>query len=66
KWDRPGQTPLELIDEITERIGLTPTPLHFPVGIAGDFRGLLDRRTGEYIRFTRTAGGAKVAPEEIM
>ncbi|MDL9945740.1 peptide chain release factor 3 [Gordonia sp. ABSL11-1] len=66
KWDRPGQTPLELIDEITERIGLTPTPLYFPVGIAGDFRGLLDRRTGEYVHFTRTAGGAKVAPEEIM
>ncbi|MXP22899.1 peptide chain release factor 3 [Gordonia sp. HNM0687] len=66
KWDRPGQTPLELIDEITERIGLIPTPLYFPVGIAGDFRGLLDRRTGEYIRFTRTAGGAKVAPEEML
>nr|WP_223205215.1 peptide chain release factor 3 [Gordonia jinghuaiqii] len=66
KWDRPGQSPLELIDEITERIGLTPTPLFFPVGIAGDFRGLLDRRTGEYVRFTRTAGGAKIAPEELM
>ncbi len=66
KWDRPGQSPLELIDEITERIGLTPTPLYFPVGIAGDFRGLLDRRTGQYIHFTRTAGGAKVAPEELM
>ena len=66
KWDRPGQTPLELIDEITERIGLTPTPLYFPVGIAGDFRGLLDRRTGEYIHFTRTAGGATIAPEERL
>ncbi|SIR77434.1 peptide chain release factor 3 [Williamsia sterculiae] len=66
KWDRPGRTPLELIDEITERIGLTPTPLYSPVGIAGDFRGLLDRRTGDYIRFTRTAGGATVAPEELL
>ncbi len=66
KWDRPGQTPLELIDEITERIGLIPTPLFLPVGIAGDFRGLLDRQTGEYVAFTRTAGGAKIAPEEIM
>ncbi|MFT3715887.1 MAG: peptide chain release factor 3 [Gordonia sp. (in: high G+C Gram-positive bacteria)] len=65
KWDRPGQTPLELIDEITERIGLIPTPLYVPVGIAGDYRGLLDRRTGKYIKFERTAGGAKVAPEEI-
>ncbi|GAB19417.1 peptide chain release factor 3 [Gordonia effusa NBRC 100432] len=66
KWDRPGRTPLELIDEISERIGLIPTPLFVPVGIAGDFRGLLDRRTGEYVRFSRTAGGAKIAPEEIL
>ncbi|WP_299575694.1 peptide chain release factor 3 [uncultured Williamsia sp.] len=66
KWDRPGRTPLELIDEIADRIGLTPTPLFFPVGIAGDFRGLLDRRSGDYVRFTRTAGGATIAPEELM
>jgi peptide chain release factor 3 len=70
KWDRPGQSPLELLDEIQERIGLTPTPLYWPVGIAGDFRGLLrrgeDGAPREYIRFTRTAGGAKIAPEEIL
>jgi len=66
KWDRPGQTPLELIDEISERIGLTPTPLYVPVGIAGDFRGLYDRRSGKYIKFSRTAGGAKIAPEELL
>ncbi|MGV9412672.1 peptide chain release factor 3 [Nocardia sp. NPDC003693] len=68
KWDRPGQAPLELLDEITERIGLTPTPLFLPVGIAGDFRGLLRRGAEgaptEYIHFTRTAGGATIAPEE--
>ena len=34
------------------------------MGIAGDFKGVLDRRTGNYIRFTRTAGGATAAPEE--
>jgi peptide chain release factor 3 len=64
KWDRPGRDPLELMDEIEARIGLRPTPLTWPVGIAGDFKGVLDRRTGNYIRFTRTAGGAKAAPEE--
>ena len=64
KWDRPGRDPLELIDEIHSRIGLRPTPLTWPVGIAGDFKGVLDRRTGNFIRFTRTAGGAKAAPEE--
>src|SRR3954468_15233085 len=64
KWDRPGRDPLELLDEIQSRIGLRPTPLTWPVGIAGDFKGVLDRRTGNYIRYTRTAGGAKAAPEE--
>ncbi|MEU7763934.1 peptide chain release factor 3 [Nocardia sp. NPDC049190] len=70
KWDRPGQAPLELLDEINERIGLTPTPLFLPVGIAGDFRGLLRRGPDgaplEYIHFTRTAGGATIAPEESL
>ncbi|WP_231706516.1 MULTISPECIES: peptide chain release factor 3 [Tsukamurella] len=66
KWDRPGRTPLELLDEISERIGLTPTPLFWPVGIAGDFRGLRDVRKDEYVHFTRTAGGAKIAPEEHL
>lgn len=64
KWDRPGRDPLELLDEIQSRIGLRPTPLTWPVGIAGDFKGVLDRRTGNFIRFTRTAGGATAAPEE--
>ncbi len=66
KWDRPGKDALELMDEISERTGLTPTPLTWPVGIAGDFRGVLDRADGTYRRFTRTAGGATIAPEEIL
>ena len=64
KWDRPGRHALELMDEIHERIGLRTTPLTWPVGIAGDFKGVMDRRSGKYIRFTRTAGGATAAPEE--
>ena len=68
KWDRPGQAPLELLDEIAEQIGLVPTPLYMPVGIAGDYRGLLrrgpDGAPEEYVHFTRTAGGSTIAPEE--
>ena len=69
KWDRPGQAPLELLDEISEEIGLVPTPLFMPVGIAGDYRGLLRRGENgepvEYVNFTRTAGGSTIAPETI-
>jgi peptide chain release factor 3 len=66
KWDRPGKEALELIDEIQAEIGLRPTPLTWPVGIAGDFRGVLDRSTGDMIGYTRTAGGATRAPEERL
>src|SRR5712671_383405 len=58
KWDRPGREPLELLDEIEQRIGLHPAPLNWPVGVAGDFRGLIERSTGEFTAYTRTPGGA--------
>ena len=64
KWDRPGREPLELLDEIEQRIGLRPTPVNWPVGIAGDFRGLVERATGEYTAYTRRPGGAEKALEE--
>ncbi len=68
KWDRVGREPLELVDEIVEEIGLQPTPLFWPVGEAGDFRGLAkvseDGEAEEYIHFIRTAGGSTIAPEE--
>jgi peptide chain release factor 3 len=66
KWDRPGLEALQLMDEVRDKTGLEPTPLTWPVGIAGDFRGVLDRRTGDFIKFTRTAGGATIAPERQM
>jgi peptide chain release factor 3 len=52
------------MDQIQREIGLRPTPLTWPVGIAGEFRGVLDRRTGDLIHYTRTAGGATRAPEQ--
>jgi peptide chain release factor 3 len=66
KYDRPGRSPLELLDEIEDQIRLRPTPVTWPVGIPGDFRGVVDRRDGSFVRFSRTARGATEAPEEIV
>ena len=66
KYDRPGREPLELLDEIEHQIGLRPTPATWPVGIAGDFRGVVDRRSGSFTRFTRTTRGSAIAPEEVV
>src|SRR5699024_1212581 len=42
--------------------------LYWPVGMAGDFRGLAhindDGEADNYIHFIRTAGGSTIAPEE--
>ncbi len=66
KWDRPGLGPLELLDQIEETLIVEPTPVTWPVGIPGDFRGVIHQQTGEYTRFERTARGSTMAPEEIV
>ena len=66
KWDRPGLEPLELLDQIQSEIDLTPTPLTWPIGDAGDFTGVLDRTSTTARLFTRTAGGATRAPERVV
>ncbi|MFZ4517423.1 MAG: peptide chain release factor 3 [Microthrixaceae bacterium] len=66
KWDRPGLSGIELIDDIESHLSIMCTPVTWPVGIAGDFRGVVDRRSGDFVRFTRTARGATEAPEEVV
>ena len=66
KWDRPGRDALELLDEVQAQLDLHPTPVTWPIGYAGDFRGIMDRRTDRFIRYTRTAGGATEAGEEVL
>ncbi len=66
KWDRPGREALELLDEVEQTIGLRPMPLTWPLGIAGQFKGLIERSTGEYTAFTRAAGGATKATAQVV
>jgi peptide chain release factor 3 len=63
KWDRPGMSTLELCDELERRISLRPTPVTWPVGAAGDLRGLVDCRDGGVTMYRRAAGGATLAEE---
>ncbi|GAA0228820.1 peptide chain release factor 3 [Cryptosporangium japonicum] len=67
KWDRPGQDALGLLDAVEERLGIRPTPVTWPVGIAGALEGLVDRRRDdEVVGFERSAGGATVAAESVL
>ncbi|NMH78101.1 peptide chain release factor 3 [Pseudonocardia xinjiangensis] len=66
KWDRPGREALELLDEVEQTIGLRPMPVTWPVGVAGELRGLVEVATGEFRRYSRTAGGATRATTELV
>ncbi len=66
KWDRPGMHALEIVDQLAERIDLHATPLNWPVGEAGFFRGLLDRASESMTEFERAAGGARPATEHVL
>jgi len=66
KWDRPGREALELLDEVEQTIGLRPMPVTWPVGVAGELRGLIECATGEFTRFSRTAGGATRVTAETV
>jgi peptide chain release factor 3 len=66
KLDRPGRPPLELLDEIEQRLVLQAAPVTWPVGEPGDFRGVIDRRTGKFSKFERTARGATMAIESQL
>ncbi len=66
KLDRPGRDPLELLDEISEQIGLDPAPVTWPVGAPGNLAGVLDRRDGTMVRYDRSAHGAGEASEERL
>jgi len=66
KWDRPGREALELLDEVEQTIGLRPMPVTWPVGVAGELRGLVEVATGGFRRYSRTAGGATRATVELV
>ncbi|UGS35531.1 peptide chain release factor 3 [Capillimicrobium parvum] len=66
KYDKPGMDPLAMLDHIEQVLDLAPYPITWPVGIPGDFRGVVDRRDGAFHRFTRTARGATRAGDEVL
>src|ERR1044072_8107037 len=56
KMDLPGREPLRLLNEVEEVIGIHASPLNWPIGAGRDFAGVVDRRSGEVLLFTKTAG----------
>jgi peptide chain release factor 3 len=44
KLDRYGRSPLDLMDELEQVLGIRSYPMNWPIGMGPDFRGVYDRR----------------------
>ncbi len=57
KMDRPGQEPLELLDEIESELGLSTFAVNWPIGSGELFRGVVERASKEVVLFSRAERG---------
>lgn len=66
KMDRPGLDPLAIIDDIESQLGISATPMTWPVGGGPEFRGVVDRRDDTLWQFERTARGGQIGDEKSV
>ena len=65
KMDRPGRSPLDLLDEVERILGIKTVPINWPIGDGDDFRGVFDLLTRQVHLFERTQHNARRAPVQI-
>lgn len=65
KCDRPGMSPLEVLSDIENKLGLRPIAATWPVGYGGEFEGVYDLKNQELHRYTKVEHGAYVAEAEV-
>jgi peptide chain release factor 3 len=66
KMDRPCRSPLELMDEIEQELGLSVYLVNYPIGGGDRFKGVFDRHTRKVHLFERSIHGSKAAKDSIM
>lgn len=66
KMDRPAREPLELLDEIEQRLGLQTYAVNWPIGMGDRFKGVFDRRQRQIHLFERTAHGSQAAKKTVI
>ena len=50
KVDREGRSPFELMDEIADVLALDVAPMNWPIGMGGEFEGVMDLASGRIAR----------------
>jgi peptide chain release factor 3 len=63
KMDREAKDPIELLDEIADRLALDVAPMNWPIGMGRNFRGVQDLRSGAIVLLD---SGRQGAQEEVV
>ena len=65
KCDRPTRSPIDLLDELEQVLGLQSSPVIWPLGNGPSFKGVFDRRSRNVHLFERVPGGKYQAPVSV-
>jgi peptide chain release factor 3 len=65
KMDRPARSPLALLDEIENVLGMQPVPINWPLGDGINFKGVYDRRKIGIYLYERTLRNERMSPEQF-
>lgn len=58
KYDRPGMSPLEVMSNVENKLGIHPVPATWPIGYGTDFKGIHDIIGGKTYLYTKSNHGA--------
>jgi len=56
KMDRASKDPFDLLDELEKVLGIHATPMNWPIGTDGDFKGVYNRKNNQIELFDPGAG----------
>ena len=60
KMDREAEDPLALLDEVASKLQLDPSPLYWPAGSGGRFRGMIELGSDKFLAYVKKVPGAEV------
>src|SRR5918911_2676386 len=63
KMDREAKDPIELLDEIADKLQLDVAPVNWPIGMGQNFKGVFDLRTRKVVLLTE--GNGPIPEEEV-
>jgi peptide chain release factor 3 len=66
KMDRPGLDPLEVMDQVAEKLDIRTVPLNWPIGEGKEFKGVYDRVMNKVVLFERQGAGTEIVPERVL